>query len=222
MSITNDVSGVYSDLGLTRPADSQAKKDLGQKEFLDLMMAQMKNQDPFKPLESGEFLTQIAQFGTASGVQELQASFESLANSLYSNQALQASALVGRTGLVPGGGGELPVGGGLTGAVNLPAGTDNLTLTITDGAGQIVRKMNMGIQAGGLVDFSWDGLKDDGTQAAPGVYGVTAEANLSGQATGVQTLIAGRIESVDLGRGALTLNMTGLGPVAFGSIKQIR
>ena len=54
-------------LGLTIP-DVVEKQDLGQEEFLQLMMTQLENQDPFKPMESGEFLGQLAQFGTVTGI----------------------------------------------------------------------------------------------------------------------------------------------------------
>ena len=62
---------------------------------MHLMLTQLRNQDPFKPMESGEFLGQLAQFGTVQGLAGLQTSFDSLASSLVSNQALQASSARG-------------------------------------------------------------------------------------------------------------------------------
>jgi hypothetical protein len=67
-----------SALGLALPQAAEAE-ELGQEEFLRLMMTQLRNQDPFKPMESGEFLGQLAQFGTVTGLGELQQSFEGLA-----------------------------------------------------------------------------------------------------------------------------------------------
>ena len=86
-------------LGLEVP-QTVREGDLGQEDFLHLMLTQLKNQDPFKPMESGEFLGQIAQFGTVQGLAGLQTSFDSLSSSLVSNQALQASTVVGRSALV--------------------------------------------------------------------------------------------------------------------------
>ena len=95
------VNGVdLAQLGLTQPK-AEKKKELGQEAFLNLMITQLKNQDPFKPLDSGEFLGQLAQFGTVSGLQDLQTKFDSLSSALVSNQALQAASLVGHTALVP-------------------------------------------------------------------------------------------------------------------------
>ena len=91
----NSING----LSLDSNASTQPKPgdELGQADFLQLMTAQLEAQDPLKPQESGEFLTQLAQFGTVNGIQELQKSFTGLSNSLLSLQALQASTLVGRT-----------------------------------------------------------------------------------------------------------------------------
>ena len=65
-------------LGFSVPK-TERKGDLGQEDFLHLMLTQLKNQDPFKPMESGEFLGQLAQFGTVQGLAGLQTSFDGLA-----------------------------------------------------------------------------------------------------------------------------------------------
>ena len=105
------VNGVdLASLGLTQPK-AEKKNELGQDAFLELMVTQLKNQDPFKPLDSGEFLGQLAQFGTVQGLSGLQTSFDGLASSLVSNQALQAASLVGRTALVESDHGAIAAGG---------------------------------------------------------------------------------------------------------------
>ena len=95
--MTTPVDGSFdlSSLGLGVPAATK-KTDLGQTDFLNLMMTELKNQDPTKPMDSSSFLGQLAQFGTVSGLANLQTSFDSLKTSLVSNQALQAASLVGR------------------------------------------------------------------------------------------------------------------------------
>ena len=67
----------YSNLTVTPKPETAAtpkKTSLGQEQFLKLMTTQMTHQDPTKPMENGDFLTQIAQFGTVSGIQDLQKS----------------------------------------------------------------------------------------------------------------------------------------------------
>ena len=199
-----------------------ATKELGQDQFLELMIAQIKNQDPTKPMDSSEFLGQLAQFGTVSGIQDLQKSFEQMASSLQSNQALMASSLVGRSVLVPGGIGALPVGGALTGSVDLPLSVAELSVTITDAAGQQVRRLTLGGKPAGEVKFSWDGLDDSGAPATPGIYQVRAEAMVDGKNYGVDTSITAQVESVTLGgANGMLLNLAGLGTVSLADVKQI-
>jgi flagellar basal-body rod modification protein FlgD len=203
------------------PAGSSDK--LGQDQFLELMIAQLKNQNPLKPLENGEFLGQMAQFATVSGIEGLQSSIDQLSGALQSSQALQASALVGRSVLTSDGKAVLETGGSIDGLVDLPASTSQLTLKVTDSAGQIVRTLELGPQAAGGVRFSWDGITDGATPAVPGTYRVTAEAMIDGDVTAVDVQAAAKVESVSLGSGGgeVVVNLAGLGSVPLSDVKEI-
>ena len=74
---------------------------LGQEQFLKLMMTQLQNQDPTAPMESTDFLGQLAQFGTVSGIQGLQQQFMDVAEILSSDRALRGAALLEKTALTP-------------------------------------------------------------------------------------------------------------------------
>lgn len=200
------------------------KKELGQEDFLRLMSAQLQNQDPMKPMENGDFLSQIAQFGTVNGIEGLQKSFESLSGSLYSNQALQASALVGREVLVPGKIGLLKATGNLAGVVELPASANAVTLQIKDQAGQLVRSVDLGAQKAGTISFAWDGTNDKGDMAVPGLYSIEATTSVNGKQQALVTAQYAGVESVSVGKGkeGLTLNLAGLGSMEFTKIQEIR
>ena len=86
---------------LNRPKQEKKSDELGQQDFINLMITQLRNQDPFEPLQSGEFIGQLAQFGTVSGIGELKETVSDLANSLISNQTLEAANLIGKNALVP-------------------------------------------------------------------------------------------------------------------------
>ena len=106
--INNNIA-IYDNLGLSRsnePKVEQSKED----QFMQLLIAQLKNQDPLQPQENGEFLSQLAQFETAAGAEELQKSFDTFSTNMMSASALQASSLVGRSVLAPGGIAQLEAG----------------------------------------------------------------------------------------------------------------
>lgn len=199
-----------------------SRKELGQQDFLELMTAQLRNQDPFKPMESGDFLSQIAQFSTVNGIGDLNQSFAQLSQSLVSNQALQAANLVGREVLAPTGVAALSQGGNIRGAVELPTASSEVVVNVYDQAGQVVRRLELGSQAAGSVSFQWDGLKDDGQFAEPGTYFMSAEASVDGQFESVETLIASEVRSVTLSNsGGLLLDLAGIGSLDFNEVRQI-
>ncbi len=217
-----DYSAVQN-LGLTAPQQTvTAKDELGQEAFLELMVTQLKNQDPLNPMENGEFLSQIAQFGTVSGIDELNSSFDGLSSSISSDQGLQAANLVGRTVVVPADAAVLAAGGMVQGEISLPASTSNLSVTITDSNGTFIRRIDLDAQQAGQVSFSWDGLLEDGTYANPDVYQVTAEATIDGESKALATQVRADVDSVTLGGSqGLILNLAGLGSYQFSDVQQI-
>jgi flagellar basal-body rod modification protein FlgD len=199
-----------------------SRKELGQEQFLELMTAQLQNQDPFKPMESGDFLGQIAQFSTVEGIGDLNDAFSGLSQSLVSNQALQAANLVGREVLAPTGVAALSQGGNIRGNVELPAASGEVVVNVYDQSGQLIRRLDLGSQTAGPVDFQWDGLKNDGQFAPPGSYFISAEASIDGQFEAVETLLASEVRSVTLSNsGGLLLDLDGIGSLDFSEVRQI-
>jgi flagellar basal-body rod modification protein FlgD len=223
MSIVNAYNGLAAPTATTAAA-TKKNASLGQADFLKLMTTQMTHQDPTKPMDNTEFLTQMAQFGTVSGIQDLQQSFKDFSASISSDQALQAASLVGRSVSVPSGQGLLAAGGHIKGSVELPASSANVTLKIIDPAtGDVVKTQSLGEQSAGPMPFDWNGTNDNGNFASPGVYKVQLETNLNGVNTVLQPDIQSRVESVSMGNGnnGVQVNLSGLGAVNFNQIKQI-
>ncbi len=211
----------YSNLGLGVPQTTPKKSELGQKDFMTLMMTQLKNQDPFKPLDSGAFLGQLAQFGTVSGLAGLQTSFDSLKTSLLSNQALQAAGLVGRSALVEASTMAVGEGQPVAGAVDLPDSTSSLTVTVRDSTGQVVRTLPLGANAKGEAPFMWDGMTDTGSVAPAGTYTFGAEFRSGSTVETGTTLLVASIDSVKLGTDGFSVELRGVGELPFSSVKQI-
>jgi flagellar basal-body rod modification protein FlgD len=216
----------YSGLGVTTldTTAKVAKKSLGQDEFLKLMTTQMTHQDPTKPMQNGEFLSQMAQFGTVNGIQDLQKSFKDFSASISSDQTLQAASLVGRYVSSPSNEGVLKAGGAITGSFDLPSSSTSVKVKITDlDTGDVLKTISLGEQPAGSVPFVWDGLNESGTLAHPGNYGVKPEAYIDGTNTVLQANIDSKVESVSMGSGTggVKVNLVGLNPVDFNQIKQV-
>ena len=212
------------ELGLMKPKNQEKpRNELGQDDFLMLMTTQMTHQNPLKPMENTEFLTQLAQFGTVNGIQALQQSFADFANAISSDQALQAATLVGRQVLVEGNEARLAPGGELQAALQLDKPATGVTVKIIDASGQIIHTLELGPQDSGRVSFVWDGLKDDGSFAEPGRYQIQAEGMVDGENRALTTLVAATVESVSTAKGGygLAVDLEGIGSVDVQEIKQI-
>jgi flagellar basal-body rod modification protein FlgD len=214
-------TGSAGSTGSTAAANSTT---LGGTDFLTLMLAQLKNQDPTSPVDSNTFLSQLASLSEVQGITSLNTSFTALSSSLSSSQALQASSLLGHQALVNTSSATLAAGAPVTGAVNVPQTTSQVVLNISDSSGALVSQINLGAQPAGLANFSWNGTTSSGSQAPAGTYTLTAQyAGATSGGTAATTLVNGTVESVSMGAGTtgLTLNVAGIGSVPFSSVQQI-
>ncbi len=195
--------------------------DMGQEQFLTLMLAQLKNQDPLKPLEPGEFLGQLAQFSTVTGVQGMQAQMLGMAEALRASQTVEGANLIGRRVLSEGDraifDGQTPV----QGTVQVPDTASAVELVIRDEFGVEVTRLLMG-PGGGERDFSWNGRLASGEPAAAGRYEVSALARFADrtEALPVSVLSTVRSITVDARGGGLLLN-TDNGTLALSSVRHV-
>jgi flagellar basal-body rod modification protein FlgD len=212
-------SGGTGATGATTP--TAKKKELGQDAFLQLMVAQMKNQDPTKPADPTEFLGQLAQFSTVSGIEGMRDSMTSLSDSLRSSQVLGGTSMVGHAILAVGDEAMLGPEGKVFGATTVPAGASEATVIVKDASGQQVARIPIATTEG-EVDFTWDGNTGLGDRAPPGKYTFTAVANVGGASQQLQTQIASMVNSVSIDptSNQLTLN-TDIGPIALAAVRQV-
>ena len=220
MSIA-DVINSTQGAGASRSGEIKKTDQLGQAEFLELMIAQLKNQDPFKAMDPSQFLGQLAQFGTVTGIQEMQKAFATLSESMRASQVLDGATMVGREVLVASDEAHLAAEGSVVGAIDIPTEATSVQIKITDASGQLVRTMTLPT-GGGLTEFEWDGTTDTGVRAAAGEYSFETVANVGGANYSLETLMSSRVASVTIeaGRG-LTLNTNTLGPRSLSDVRRV-
>ncbi len=224
----NNANPLMDQLGIQNKNKKNANADantLAQQDFLKLMVTQIQNQDPLKPQENGDFLGQMAQFSTVKGLQDMQATMNNLAGSLVSNQALQASSMVGRFVRVPGDAAELVPGEGerFFGAVELEQSVPNLKFEIVSPSGEVIKTIGKGQQSEGTVEFAWDGINAKGEPMPAGIYNVRASASVDGKMTSLETMVIAPVSSVTLGRNGeqMSLSISGVGDRRMDQIREI-
>ena len=219
-------TGLISDITVQDKFATETKsKELGQDVFLELMVTQMRNQNPLDPQKNSEFVAQLAQFSSVEGLDKLNNTMDSFVgsfeSSLQSNQALQASAMVGRFVKVDSDTSYLGTDGLIAGTVDVPQTTDDLTIKVYNEEGALVAEELMGEAEAGPMDFAWDGAYD-GAQLPAGNYRFEAYANFGGDDVQLNTALSHNVDSVSVGaNGAVSLNVAGVGPVSIASVRQI-
>jgi flagellar basal-body rod modification protein FlgD len=222
-SVNKPNMNVLESLGLSKPKQAVKEQKLGQEDFIKLMTTQMNHQDPMKPMENGDFLSDMAQFSTVSGLKEIKDAFNSLATSLQSSQALQASSMVGRKVLVPGSMSTFSEGTPMKGAVELDTNVSDLKVGILNDKGALVKEINLGNKAAGVAHFSWDGMLSADKKAMSGNYSIRAIGNIDGKSESLKTLISDTVQSVSLGTGgqSVSLTLANAGSAGLADVKEI-
>ncbi|WP_448089627.1 flagellar hook assembly protein FlgD [Pseudomonas azerbaijanoccidentalis] len=199
------------------------KKALGKDAFLQLLVTQLKNQNPLEPQGNGEFVAQLAQFSSLEGITTLNDTVSGIAGTFGSSQALQASSLVGRSVIAPGDKSVVDTTKGMTGSVVLPQSVASTTVKITDKDGKVVRTIELTDQKAGNASFTWDGKDDAGNVAPSGTYTFAAATTIDDQSVALITNLPATVNSVTISQtgGELMLNLAGLGSVALSKVQTI-
>ena len=154
-------AALFEKLGLTKPSDAQKGNSdkLGQSDFLKLMTTQLQNQDPFAPMDNGDFIAQMAQFSTVTGIEEMNSSLGKLVEEFDQARIATASNLLGHSVLVPGNIGRPDENGELYGVLDLPEATISTELIYRDAeTNSELFRDELGPKAAGLVGFKWDDI----------------------------------------------------------------
>ncbi len=199
------------------------RDQMGQSDFIQLMIAQMKNQDPTKPLDPNQFMSQLAQFSTVNGITELKKSVDTMVARMTTDQSVKAATLVGHEVMAPGNTAWFNPGAKVAGQAVLDGSTTDLNIKVYGSNGMLVRTIPMGMHGAGAVPFVWDGFREDGKVAAQGSYRIVAEAEMGDRTVQVPVQTRARVASVDLnGQGGdLTLNLANGQSVPLNQIDQI-
>ncbi|UZK68899.1 flagellar hook assembly protein FlgD [Sphingomonas sp. S1-29] len=198
-----------------------AQQTLDQGDFLSLMTAQLKNQDPFEPVDNTAMVAQMAQFSSLAGITEMSSTLKAIADKLGASGMTDAAALVGRTVLAEGNVAYGRTTGGLQGGIELAGDVSELSVAIKAADGTTLRTLDLGAQKAGTVTFDWDGKTETGAAAGDGPFTIVPTARNGGAAVNNKTLVWAPVSSVSLVAGEPVLTLPGIGQVKSSAIRSI-
>ncbi|HXR89334.1 MAG TPA: FlgD immunoglobulin-like domain containing protein [Steroidobacteraceae bacterium] len=190
MSTTHPVTGS------TIPSASSSSAipvnmQINQADFLQLITAQLKDQNPMSPADPTQFVSQLEGMSEVSSMQNMQ-------NSLAASQIMNGTTLLGHSVLAPGATASLAAGGAIAGAVTAPQGASQLTVSITDSSGNPVTSFKVTPNDSGLTPFSWNGTTSTGTAAPAGQYNIAVSASVNGSSQQVDPMVISKVSTVTI------------------------
>lgn len=220
---TGSSQNIYEQINRQNQANSTAKETSQAAEdsqmFMQLMIAQLQNQDPTNPADTTDFMQQIASMSQVESINNLVTTVEDMSNSLLSSQsALRASSLVGQTVFTEGDSKTLYSDGAYArGMVSLEASASNVTIEIYDNNDQLVSSATMGDLAAGDHDFVWGG-----ENYPAGEYRLVAKSGSGDSATELPLYMGQVVNSVSLGQNGIGMKVnTDAGSFGMDEIQHI-
>ena len=153
-------------------------QNISQTDFLTLLTAQLKSQDPFNPLSNADLVAQMATISNTSGIAEMNQSLAGIAQSLSSSRLGDAASWIGRSMLVTSNLAAPDSQGQYAGQVTLSGPATSVSVYLVDGNGAVVKTIDLGASQGGDVPFYWNGYDDAGAY----VGGQTLQVQVRGAA----------------------------------------
>jgi flagellar basal-body rod modification protein FlgD len=205
---------------LQAPTATEASKaSESQDRFLKLLVQQLKNQDPMNPLDNAQFTSQLAQINTVEGIEKVANQIKALSGDFQGLETVQAASLVGRQVVIEGKTLDLYNGAGKA-AFELPQGVDRATVSVKDSLGNVLKEIDLGAIEGGMQEFNWDGVTQDGRAAINGRYEFSVTAISNGKPVPATTLSVARVDGIKRESDGMKLMLGGYSPVALTQVKQ--
>lgn len=187
-------------------------------QFLNILIAQMKNQNPTEPLETSQFTQQLVSYAAVEQQIKSNESLSAMMSSMNANNAIGALSFVGKSITATGTTTNLQ-----NGSANWKLESDRdgtAKITIKDSNGNLMNTLSVPIKRG-MQDFKWDGKTSTGTAAPSGAYSITVEGTDGKlEKFNIATSIEGIVDRVDLTKTPPLLVIGGTS-VSLGAVKAV-
>ncbi|TKB54580.1 flagellar hook assembly protein FlgD [Ferrimonas aestuarii] len=221
----NDAKVNANSAPVANPADSYNIGDASEaskisNQFMTLMIAQIENQDPTNPMDSNEYVSQLAQMSQVESLELIRENQAMQMTMLENSTIVQSASLIGKQAMVPAS--ELTLADEpITGKVFLESAAEQVSVDIKDENGKVVATVELGAQSKGDIPFEID---PEALGLPPGEYTLAAKASADGDITELSTFLVGEIEKIHFASasGMMLAEMSnGLGTVSVLSISEV-
>ncbi len=206
MALLSSVQGAAAIDPNTKSGAASAKLDEDLNRFLNLLVTQLKNQDPLDPMDASEFTSQLVQFASVEQQIYQNANLEKMLNLQQTSQVADMVSYLGTT--IESKGDTLNMENGTADfSYSLDSNADNVTVSIRNSNGLAIATLE-GATKTGEHKMTWDGMNSSGTQQPDGVYTIIVSAkDRAGDLQDVSQSVFGRVTGAGAEDGKVTLSM---------------
>jgi flagellar basal-body rod modification protein FlgD len=210
---TNPLSGIriYDPTTANKPISTAVGTSAASQtqNFLQLLVAQIQNQDPMSPMDASTMTAQMSNLNMVQSMQDMNSSLSSLLSQMQASNFITQASSIGHSPLVAGnniqysGNGAVMLGGNVANAMS------NLVATITDASGNVVNQINLGSAQPGMTNFAWSGTDSNGNQMAAGQYNIQLMGTNSGGSadSSTTTYVASPVVTVSKSSDGKSINL---------------
>ena len=174
---TSGMSGIrtYDPAAANKPKDTNPNTGTSAADqtqnFLKLLIAQIKNQDPMSPMDASTMTAQMSQLNMVSSIGTMNTSMQAMLSQMQSANFMNQASLIGHSPMVAGSsinytGGEVMLG------ANLANPLQGVVATIKDASGNVVGTADLGNLNSGMANFVFDGVDASGAKMPNSIYRV--------------------------------------------------
>jgi flagellar basal-body rod modification protein FlgD len=206
----------------TGQVSSGAQGSLGKEDFMQLLVAQLANQDPMNPANSTEFVAQLAQFSSLEQLVNVNTGLEILSITQTAATSAQVINFIGKN--VEFNSDTLAIEDGVAkegASFELGSSASQVTIEVRDSSGKVVKTIDPGPLEAGKHEVDFDGTDDNGIALPDGTYTFSVKAkDTAGETVEVSTRSTGRVSGVVFDKGYPELVLTDGRRLRLGDILQ--
>lgn len=216
------MSTVSSTGSTTSSSTTTHKTTLDQADFMTILLAQLKYQDPNNPMDDKEMAAQLVQFSNLEALNKINDGVTKLVEATSTDNLVSGVNYIGKS--IKSSGYNLTVDKGTVSTLyySLGEAVTNVTANVYDKDGDLISSEALGSKGIGDYSYVWDGKDTDGNTVADGTYGIIIRAeNAEGSTVLVQSQISGVVTGVKTSSGKVYLELADGRTVELANVTEV-
>ncbi len=199
MTSISEIFGTSTQVSTQTSESSDSSAIMGKEDFLTLLVAQLKNQDPMNPDDPTEFTAQLAQFSSLEQLFNINESMESLTSAQKQSDRFSTMNLIGKTVAYQDSDFSIAEDGTATIGYSLDGAAAKVSLAIVDENGTTVATLYPTEMTKGNHFVEWDGLDTNDEHVPAGTYTISIQATAAEgeESIAISPLVQSEVTSVD-------------------------